>query len=55
MYVLISSYLLSATCCSFCTIGVVLSTASVVCWAEFLAADLEVPDSIPDATRFSDE
>jgi hypothetical protein len=31
-----------------------LRTASVV-WSEFLATDAEVPDSIPDHTRFSEK
>jgi hypothetical protein len=30
-------------------------TASVVYWTEFLATDLEVLDSIPGATRFSEK
>jgi hypothetical protein len=30
-------------------------TASVVWWSEFLAANPEIPDSIPGATRFSKE
>jgi hypothetical protein len=29
-------------------------TAPVVSWSEFVAADPEVPDSIPDAARFSE-
>jgi hypothetical protein len=29
-------------------------TTSVVYWSEFLAADPEVPSSIPGATRFSE-
>jgi hypothetical protein len=29
-------------------------TASVVWWSEFLAANIEVPGSIPGATRFSE-
>jgi hypothetical protein len=30
-------------------------TASVVQWSEFLATDLEVPDSISGAKRFSEK
>jgi hypothetical protein len=43
---------------SFKTAGYVFTpqvdppTASVVSWSEFLAANPEVPGSIPDATRF---
>jgi hypothetical protein len=33
---------------------IVIETASVVLWSEFLAANPEVPSSIPDATRFSE-
>jgi hypothetical protein len=29
-------------------------TASVVLWSDFLAADSEVPGSIPGAARFSE-
>jgi hypothetical protein len=32
-----------------------MGTASVIKWSEFLAADPEVPGSIPGATRFSDK
>jgi hypothetical protein len=32
----------------------VLFAISVVCWLEFLAAEPEVPFSIPGATRFSE-
>jgi hypothetical protein len=31
-----------------------LGTASVVQWSDFLAADSEVPGSIPGAARFSE-
>jgi hypothetical protein len=31
-----------------------IDTASVVQWSEFLAANPELPGSIPDATRFSE-
>jgi hypothetical protein len=36
-------------------ICLLLRTASVVKWSEFMATDPEVPGSIPDATRFSEE
>jgi hypothetical protein len=38
---------------SFCSV-IQLFTASVVWWPEFLAANTEVPSSIPGATRFSE-
>jgi hypothetical protein len=39
----------------YCTlINNTLDTASVVWWSEFLAANPEVPGSIPCATRFSE-
>jgi hypothetical protein len=34
---------------------VIIMTASVVYWSEFLAADPEVPFSIPGPTRFSEK
>jgi hypothetical protein len=36
-----------------CLVYVMLATASVVWWSEFLATDPEVPGSIPSPTRFS--
>jgi hypothetical protein len=31
------------------------TTASEIYWSEFLATDIEVPGSIPGATRFSEK
>jgi hypothetical protein len=39
---------------NFETISISKTTASVVSWSEFLAADTEDPGSIPGATSFSE-
>jgi hypothetical protein len=36
-------------------LGMNVMIAFVVWWSEFLATDLEAPDSIPGATRFSEK
>jgi hypothetical protein len=40
--------------CRFYYADELFTTASVVQWSDFLAADSEVPDSIPGVTTFSE-